>query len=154
MAEKITNYEDNIFFLLLLVKSLRDGLRLEIDSKYFGQKMVSDLFFIASVIDDIFKPLKSNIHLFKRQNYLKELKRLKKQFVDLIDDIADNKVPQASLFLSSADRLKELRKIYAKDILEIKSMLPKSSGEQGGEEEHIVSEEEFRVLLLPDEENT
>jgi hypothetical protein len=153
MAEKIVNYEDNIFFLSIQVKALRDGVRLDIDAKYFGQKLIQDILHIALVIDDIFKPLKTNVYLLKRHNYLKDMKRLKKQFIELLEDIIENKVPQAHIFATSIEKLKEIRKVYCKDMIEIKSLLPKSSSEHG-EEEHMVSEEEFKFLLLPDEENT
>jgi hypothetical protein len=151
MAEKLINYEDNIFYLLVLLKSIRDGARLDVDSKYFGQKLVQDFLYIASITDDIFKPLKTNVHLLKRSNYLKDLKRLKKQYVDLIDDIIENKVPQAHIFATSIDKLREIKKVYSKDLLDIKSLLPKSASEHG-EEELMVSEEEFKYLLVQDEE--
>jgi uncharacterized C2H2 Zn-finger protein len=153
MAEKIVNYEDNIFFLLVQVKAIRDGVRLDIDARYFGQKLVQDLLHIASVTDDIFKPLKTNIHLLKRHNYLKDLKRLKKQYIELVDDIIENKVQQAHIFAASIEKLREIKKAYSKDLLDIKNLLPKSAGEHG-EEEHMVSEEEIKFLLVQDEENT
>ncbi len=153
MAEKIINYEDNIFYLLVLLKSIRDGARLDVDSKYFGQKLVQDLFYVATVTDDIFKPLKTNVHLLKRNNYLKDLKRLKKQYVELVDDIIENKVPQAHVFATAMDKLRDIKKTYAKDLIDIKSLLPKTAGEHG-EEEHMVSEEEFKFLLVQDEETT
>jgi hypothetical protein len=152
MAEKIVNYEDNIFYLILKLKVIRDGLKLEIDSRFFGQSIVQDVFHMIGVLDEIFKPLRTNPHLLKRHIYLKEIRRLKKQFIDFIDDIVENKVPQAAIFSYSIEKLKEVRKNYAKDLLDIKVMLPKASGENP-EEEHMVSEEEFRFLLLPDEEN-
>jgi hypothetical protein len=153
MAEKIVNYEDNIFFLLLQVKTIKDGLKLEIDSRFFGSKLVTDLFNIAGLIDEIYKTLRTNVRLLKRYGYLKDMKRLKKQFIELLEDIIENKVQQAHIFAFSLEKLKEIRKAYSKDLLEIKNLLPKSSGEHG-EEEHMVSEEEFKFLLLPDEENT
>lgn len=152
MAEKIINYEDNIFFLILRLKAIRDGLKLEIDAKFFGQALVQDVMHMIGVLDEIYKPLRTNPHLLKRHVYLKEMRRLKKQFIDFFDDIVENRVPQAHLFSYSIEKIKEVRKTYAKDLLDIKSLLPKTSGEQP-DEEHMVSEEEFRFLLLPDEEN-
>lgn len=153
MAEKVIHYEDNIFFLHLQVKTLKDGLKLDLAAGFFIQKIVQDIFFYATTIDHIYKKLKSNPHLLKRTEYLKNMQRLKKCFAELIDDILSKRAPLSQSFGSYVDRLVDISRKQEDDIIEIRLILSQKKGEKI-DQESIVSAEEFKYLMAQEEENS
>lgn len=153
MAEKVIHYEDNIFFLHLQVKTLKDGIKLDLNAGFFIQKIAQDIFFYATTIDHIYRKLKSNPHLLKRSDYLKNMERLKKSFNELIDDILSKRAPLSQSFGSYADRLLAISRKQEDDVIEIKAILKKNKGKKF-DQESIVSAEEFRYLMAQEEENS
>ncbi|MBN2532952.1 MAG: hypothetical protein JXB88_08675 [Spirochaetales bacterium] len=153
MAEKVIHYEDNIFFLHLQVKTLKDGIKLDLNAGFFIQKIIQDIFFYANTIDHIYRKLKSNPHLLKRSDYLKNMERLKKNFNGVIDDILSKRSPLSQSFESYADRLLTIARKQEDDVFEIKAILKKNKGEKY-DQESIVSAEEFKYLMAQEEENS
>ena len=153
MAEKVIQYEENIFFLHLQVKTLKNGLKLDINAGFFIQKIAQDIFFYAATIDQIYRKLKSNPHLLKRAEYLKNMERLKKSFNELIDDILSKRSPLSQSFGSFNDRLFTISRKQEDDITEISGMLAENKGKKI-EQESIVSPEEFKYLMAQEEETS
>jgi hypothetical protein len=153
MAEKVVNYDDNIFFLQLLIKSLKDGLKLDLSAGYFVQKIAQDIFFYATTIDHMYKKLKTNNHLLNRIDYLKNMQRLKMLFNEMLDDILSKRAPLALSFGSYTERLSEILRQNEDDVIDIRSILSCERGERF-EQESLVSPEEFKHLLAPEEENS
>ncbi|MBN1697198.1 MAG: hypothetical protein JW881_06775 [Spirochaetales bacterium] len=153
MAERVVNFEDNIFFLQHLIKNLKKGLKLDIDSRYFIQKIAQDIIFYATTIDQIYKKLRTNNNMLHRADYLKSIQRLKKEFNGLIDDILAKRFSIAPAFGTYLDRFREIYRAYERDISEIRRLFLKA-GEDGFEQEKIVSEEEFRILMSQEEEKS
>jgi hypothetical protein len=153
MAEKVIHYEDNIFFLYLQVKTLKDGLKLDLAAGFFIQKLAQDIFFYATTIDHVYKKLKTNPHLLKRIEYLKNMERLKRIYTDLLDDILSKRAPISQSFGSYTDRLTTIVRKQEDDIREIHTMLVNNKHEKA-DNESIVSPEEFKFLLAQEEENS
>lgn len=78
MAQKI-HYQDDLFFLTLTIKTLRDGLNLDIDAHLFLEKTVQDLVFIGTALDSLFSSLRDNERLIDRQEYLRELENVQRE---------------------------------------------------------------------------
>ena len=59
MSVKV-HYEDNLFFLHSILRTLESGLRLDIDPEYFKDKILEDIFFIDASLMRTFSALKEN----------------------------------------------------------------------------------------------
>ncbi|MFW6368486.1 MAG: hypothetical protein ACOCZ9_02000, partial [Spirochaetota bacterium] len=90
MAARI-NYEDNIFFLSSIIKSLHTGTSLEIDRDFFRDKIIEDIAFVHSTLTRLHKSLKDNVYLIKRAEYMRELTRAIRSFCDFLDTILENR---------------------------------------------------------------
>jgi hypothetical protein len=75
-----------------MVRVLKNGLTLDIDSAYFLDKVVEDLLFIDTALSKIFAKLKENTHLIERNEYLRNLMLAKSSFSDLLEDLAESKI--------------------------------------------------------------
>jgi hypothetical protein len=148
MTRKI-NYEDDIFTLSLLVRTLRDILKLEIDPEFFKERVVADIAFLDSAINRVYQSLAASPFFVKRTDYLKAMQRLKRTFADLLDDISGRRTPFAEYLAGMEERCRGMSEAHARDALEIRSSLSQPGGL---EEEHMVSEDEFKILLSPQEE--
>ena len=66
MMNERFNYDDNIFFLNSIIKTLDNGFFLDIDANYFTDKIVEDLFFIDRCIRKILESLNKNQLMIRR----------------------------------------------------------------------------------------
>ena len=145
MTKRI-NYEDDIFFLLLLLRRLREGLKLKIDMEYFGSKIVDDIVFIDEKIEVILNLLKAHSLLLKEEEYLLDLRKLENLFIDFLNDLRDKNFPGSYYF---SDLLTGFEKIQAKheEFLESIKIMLREIENREADAEQIVSEEEFKFLL-------
>ncbi len=147
MTKKI-NYEDDIFTLSLLVRNLSDILKLEIDAEFFRERIDGDIAFIDATARRIHESLAESPVFLKRQEYLKGMQRMQRSFIGLLEAILEKRFPFAEFLQGQADRYRAIREAHEKDLGDINSALSRSSGL---EEQHMVSENEFKILLSPTE---
>jgi hypothetical protein len=148
MATKI-HYEDNIFYLETLLKTVKKGISLQIDVEYFREKMLEDIFFLGSSLGRMYASLKTNSHLIKKTDYLRSLLRAKRDFTELVESILEKKLPLAASLEAGFPRLKICRAEQAQDIGEIRAHLENSAREEAACRSDVISGEEFRFLLRP-----
>ena len=151
MATKI-HYEDNIYYLEILLKTIRNGLLLEIDAEYFRERILDDILFLGSSMGKIYASLKANSRLIKKIDYLRSLLRAKRDFIALVEDILAKKLPLAAEFTAGFPRLKICRAEQARDAEEIKTFIENRRQEDSSSESDLISGEEFRFLLTPADE--
>ena len=152
MTRKI-NYEDDIFSLALLVRCLQDILKLEIDPEFFRDRVLDDISWAHSMIGRVYQGLLASSLFVKRQEHLREIQKLKRAFVDVLDGLITKQVPFAEHVAESLDKLTAFRDAHEKDIVDIKTALA-GRGQAAPEEEHMVSPEELKFLMTtPDEES-
>ena len=151
MAKKVINYEEDIFFLNLMLKSLKDGLKLDIDPAFFTKKVKEDIHFMTSIINHIFRSLTDNTHMLKRLEYLKSLQRLMQQFLNLLEEICRGKYHFSQALENSFEEYKATCLNYENNIRTIREILA-DLDEIQPEQENIVSQEEFKFLLFNEEE--
>jgi len=150
MTRKI-NYEDDIFSLGLQIRCLQDILKLEIDPEFFRERILGDITWADSMIARVYQSLVASSLFVKRQEHLREIQKLKRSFIDAIDNLLAKRVPFAQYVTDSSERLRAIRDSHEKDIAEIRELVAGRS--QGApEEEHIVSAEELRFLMTAPEE--
>ncbi|MDR3200881.1 MAG: hypothetical protein LBT68_05425 [Spirochaetales bacterium] len=151
MATKI-HYGDNIFYIESLIKTLKNGLSLEIDPEYFAERIHDDLLFSGAVLNRIYVSLKSNAHLITRNEYLRSLLRAKRDFTGLLENIIEKKLPLAASLETGFPKLKICRAEQVRDIEEIKAYIENRRREDPVSEDDVISGEEFRFLLPPVEQ--
>ncbi len=152
MTRKI-NYEDDIFSLALQVRCLQDILRLEIDPEFFRERVLGDIAWADGMIGRVYQRLVTSPLFVKRQEHLREIQKLKRAFIDALEGLLAKRVPFAAHVADASERLRAIRDVHEKDIVDIREMLA-GRGQGAPEEEHMVSAEEFKFLMTaPDEES-
>ncbi len=144
------NYEDDIFTVALQVRCLQDTLKLEVDPDLFRERIASDLAWIDGIIGRLYQSLRESSLYVRRQDHLKELAKLKKAFVDVLDAVAEQKVPFGVHLAGQAASLRARRDAHVLDIEEIAVLV---AGGGAADEEHIVSQEELRFLMTSEDDD-
>lgn len=148
---KRVNYEDNIFFLNLILKQIDAAFKLNIDAALFKDRIVEEIRFLDTASEDIFQALQNNSLMIDRWEHLKELQKLNRNFVALMEAIVAGKQPLAQALEDSVpliERLLEARRSQLHHIRELTASYQLAQGDA----DQIVSETEYRYLLSPEEE--
>jgi len=144
MATKV-NYDDNLFYLHTVIKTLRGGLQLELDADYFRDKVLEDIFFIDRTLQQIYEALRTNTYLINRRDHLRELMRVKRSFADLLGGLLDGELSWAEHLGSYTTTLTESREQHVREITDIQSLM--EGGIPVDEPQDIVSQDEYRFLF-------
>lgn len=144
MATKV-NYEDNLFYLHSLVKGLRGGLQLELDTDFFRDKIVEDIFFVDRTLGQIYETLRVNNFLINRRDHLRDLMRVKRSFADFLTDATAGTLPWGSNLTAFADKLAGARDQHVRDIADIQGLMEGSTPVD--EPQDVVSPDEYRFLF-------
>jgi hypothetical protein len=148
MTKKI-NFEDDIFALFLLLRGISDIVKLDIDAEFFAERIDGDIHFVDAAMRRVFESLSGGPFFLKRHEYLKSMQRLKRSFVELLDCLAEKRVPFSEFLSQAAGGYRDMRDAHERDISDIRASLSESVGL---EEENMVSENEYKILLSPSEE--
>jgi len=148
----IINYEDDIFYLTHIVKKLADGIRLEIDPRTFKDRIVGELLFVNTCTGQIFDSLKKSQLKINRDTILKNMLRLNRQFIKLLDDIIHKNSPFAIHLQDHRERFLSMRNQHKEFIQEIEDLLS-SIYKHGNGDQETISEEEMRILLTDREDD-
>ena len=149
MATRV-NYGDNLFFATTVVRTLRSGLKLEIDADYFLDKIVEDVFFVDTILQQIYESLRVNTYLINRKDHLHELMRAKRNFADLLNEILENDIHLKEQLDAFAPKFRDSLERHVNDIADIQNAM--DSPEAEVDTQSIVSQDEFRFLLEGDAE--
>ncbi|MGM0674446.1 MAG: hypothetical protein ACQETQ_07125 [Spirochaetota bacterium] len=139
------NYDDNIFLLQTMVKTLRSALTLDVDPEMFKDKILEDIFFIDSTFMKIFSQLRDNPNLIRRAEYLKALLRAETSFLELLNDTISAQRPLAESLSPFSHKLRASRDSHANTVSEIQGIL--RDPEEQSLEEDVVSQQELNFLL-------
>ena len=82
---KKIRYDDNIFFLTSLIRSIDEAIQLDVDPEFFVEKIIEDILFIDSTIQKLYLILKNNSRLLDSHIYLHCIVKVKKCFTDLLE---------------------------------------------------------------------
>ena len=143
------NYEDDIFTLALQVRCLQDTLKLEVDPELFRDRILGDIAWLDATIGRLYRSLRESSLYVKRQEYLRELQKLKRAFLEPLDALIQGHSPFSGHLAGGLTDLRVVRDANARDIEEMKLLLSEVAAP---EEQHIVSTEELRFLMSPDDE--
>ncbi len=147
----IIHYEDDIFYLTAIVKRLSDGVKLELDTSLFLNKVLEEIAFLSRSIEYFMDSLKSTKLKVNRLNYLKSVYKLNKLFVELLNSVLTEQVPFSKNLKNHFPHLAGLRDRHIEHETAVKEALHLGMGPSGQEHE-VLSEEEYKILLSPDED--
>lgn len=148
MKAKI-HYEEDLFFLNLQMKWLREGLRLQIDSEYFQDKILADLRFVGTTLDRILGTLRENANLIRRAEYLYNLVKVEGVFLELLTEVIQGAGDIHEALAPYRNELVQRRDRHDSDIQEVRSLLRIVS--QDDEREDVITNDELNLLTRPDE---
>jgi hypothetical protein len=149
MSQKV-NYSDNIFFLSMYLKVLINSLKLDLDTEVFSDHYSRAVLFLADVAQKILTSLQDSPLILGRVDYLKEMQRFQRRYVDLIDDLLKEKGTAHPLVEGVAEKIRSVGESFQEDIEEIRRMIS-DSGDQGQDSDYTVSEEEYRHLFTDED---
>ncbi len=150
MTRKI-NYEDDLFALSLIVRGLRDIVRLEVDADLFAGRVADDASFVDAAAVRALAGLKGSPFLVHRAEHLRALQKLLRNLAVLLEELAGGRTPvAAALGVQSAD-LQARADARSRDAEAIDTLLDEQAG-VAIDDPHVVSAEELRILTAPAEE--
>ena len=87
------NYSDNIFYLRMRIKTLRDGMKLKVDVPVFVNLFAHDIEFIDEKARLMNGWLVGRKFLLNRYDFIRQLSYLHREFGEMLQDILSNKFP-------------------------------------------------------------
>lgn len=88
MAKRI-HFEDNIFFINLLIRSIRDAGQLELDPELFMLKLMDDLRFVDRILNTLLAELLANSRLLERQEQLVNIAETEERYMAVLNTIVN-----------------------------------------------------------------
>ena len=151
MPEKI-HYDDNIFFMTALIRTLNDAVKLNVDADCFADKVLEDTLFIDTSIQKIYGSLKENTHLIRRNSYLHSIMKLKRAYGRLLEDLLSTDGAFAATFETMRPKL---RRIAAGHLNEVKDIRDGLGDVQSVKiDSDMISYDELNFLMSPIEESS
>ena len=147
----IIHYDDDIFYLTYTVKRLFDGIKLELDASMFLNKVLEDIAFVSRSIEFFLESLKTSKLKVNRLNYLKNMYKLNKLFIEMLTTIITDQAAFASQLKNHVTHLTSLRDRHIEHEQILTNAMSKGKN-PALEDSDMLSEEEYRILLSPDEE--
>jgi len=108
MAKRI-HFEDDIFFLNLLVRMFKDGLELDLDAEIFLNKIIDDLTFLDMTFERILENLTGNERLLDRNEQLLNLQEVEERFADALAKIMSGRGTLSEALSPFLERFAEFR---------------------------------------------
>ena len=142
---QMIHYQDDLFSLSVLVKSLDLVLSTETDPDYFAQRVESDIGFLDESLSAFGSLLTQNALLIERADYLKLLQRTVKAFIGVLERLSGSGYPRSAAFTSEAMRLEAVAKGQRMLLTELDELLRSSLA--GDNETDLVSQDEMSELL-------
>jgi len=99
---QMIHYQDDLFSMSVLVKSLDLILSTETDPEYFAERIGSDVEFLDRTLRLFGSLLEQNTLLIERAEYIKLLERTARAFVGVLDRLSGSGYPRAQSFTVEA----------------------------------------------------
>ncbi len=142
---QMIHYQDDLFSLSVLVKSLDPILSTETDPDYFAERVDADLGFLDRSLSSFGGLLEQNTLLIERAEYLKLLERTVKTFIGVLGRLEGAGYPRARDFAGDGSRLAAVSASQRGLLGRLDALL--SSSLAGEAETDLVSQDELSELL-------
>jgi hypothetical protein len=150
MASKV-HYEDDLFFLHSILRTVEAGLRLDVDHEFFQDKILEDIFFIDATLMRLFSSLKENPYLINRITYLRSLRRTIVAFSDFLSQFVRGDLGFHAAADAYTERLTAAVHSHENVRREIDLILDQEDADE--EPAALVSSEEYGFLLASDDDD-
>jgi len=147
---KMVNYGDSLFLLGEIVRTVKDGLELEVEGSIFLDKLVEDIFFVESSLDKLYEQLKSSPLLIDRNEHLKNLMRTENLFADLLEGSTHERYRLSEELGPFHDRFEVMARNRRGRSQEVRDTID-SSEPVVGENGDMISPAEYEFLLVDTE---
>lgn len=142
---QMIHYQDDLFFLSVLVKALDAGLSSEADPEYFRERVAGDLFFLDGSLKSFRSLLAQNALLIDRPEYLKLLQRTSRSLIQILERLIGGNYPRAGAYASYRPQFEALVKEQSALLAELDGIIESSLS--GQTETDLVSQDELSELL-------
>jgi hypothetical protein len=142
---QMIHYQDDLFSLSVLVKSLDLILSTETDPDYFAERVNADIAFLDKSLQAFGSLLEQNTLLVERADYLKLLERTVKAFIGALDRLAGSGYPRAQAFAGDGQRIGSAAAEQRALLGRLGELLRSSLA--GDAETDLVSQDELSELL-------
>lgn len=132
-------YEENIFYLKLILNNLKKAALLNLNKELFKKKIKEDLMFIKKCSNILYDRLLKNSKLITRDKLLHDILNLKNLYIETIYEL-DNKD-----LISKSDFTDDIG-IFESDISHINSLLADQS--KNDLKEDLTTNEELNILFM------
>lgn len=139
------HYEDNLYFIHSMVRTIDAGLRLDVDAEYFRDKILEDILFIDATLLRIYSSLKENALLINRTGHLRSLRRTMAAFTDFLHRLLEGDVELGDLVESYRSKLSATLHTQERVRSELDSALERDTAEE--ETSDTISSQEYGFLL-------
>jgi hypothetical protein len=139
------HYQDDLFSLSVLVKSLDLILSTETDPDYFAERVGADLSFLDRSLESFASLLEQNTLLIERAEYLKLLERTVKTFIGVLGRLEGAGYPRAQAFAGDGSLVGTVVADQRALLGRLNALL--SSSLTGEAETDLVSQDELSELL-------
>ncbi len=145
------HYDDNLYYVQSIMRTIEAGLRLDIDLEYFYDKILEDIFFVEATINRTHMELRDNPIQINRVDHLRALRRASLAFTVFLDKLVarDFRVSGRfqmyfEKFTRTVEEQQKLRELVDSQLDQL---------DPDGEQEELVSSEEFGFLLADSPED-
>ncbi len=142
---QMIHYQDDLFFLSVLVKALDAGLSTEADPEHFRERVAGDLFFLDGSLRTFHGLLVQNTLLIDRPEYLKLLQRISRSLIQVLERVMGGAYPRAEAYDSYRPQLEAIAKGQTALLGQLDEILESSLKGEG--ETDLVSQDELSELL-------
>jgi hypothetical protein len=142
---QMIHYQDDLFSLSVMVKSLDLILSTDTDPDFFAGRVAGDLDFLDSSLKSFATLLEQNTLLIERADYLKLLERTTKSFIGVLDRLEGSGYPRAQAFAPEGSRISALSGAQRALLSRLSELLRDSLVEDA--ETDLVSQDELSELL-------
>ena len=145
------HYEEDSFLLKEMLKTLRRGCSIDIDSSIFLEYAINQLLFINKALKELVSSITDSVHL-KSPEHIRELLRVSETFTGLVDDLLNDRLSFSACCRSYTEDFRKISAEHIESAIKLKELL--DSVNTVNEQEQLVSEEEFMFLFKDEESET
>ncbi len=142
------HYEEDLFLLKEMLRTLRRGCSISIDSSIFLEYTVNQLLFISKALKELYSTISEASHI-KSPEQIRNILRVSSGYRGLLDDLVNDRLKFSEFTRNYTDDFKSIEEEHRKESARIKELLLSITAED--ESEELVSEEEFMFLFREDE---
>jgi len=144
------HYEEDSFLLKEMLKTLRRGCSIDIDSSIFLEYTINQLLFVSKALKELYSSITESVHL-RSPEHIRGLIRVTTSYTELLDDLLNDRLKFSGYCRNYTDDFRKIDQEHSSAAAELRELLESLS--TSSEQEQLVSEEEFMFLFKDDEKD-